>query len=131
MKLVVRDCPKCGAKLPAASAPATLECKYCGTEVEVQHDDPVVQAGATRADRSEDTRVNVSVTFLVQRKGAIELVWLDFEGGEQSFGKLGPGASRNFNTYVGHVWVLRDAASGAEVLRWAAPDQTSRQVPVR
>lgn len=129
MALVALECTRCGAKLPVAAAPV-VTCKYCGTEHARDEDDPGAH-GVTRADRSEDTRAPVTITFVSQRSGAVDLVWLDFAGRPVSYGHVPPAGERLFNTYVGHVWSLRDAATGAELLRWAARDQVPRRVPVR
>lgn len=131
MKLVAPDCTRCGAKLPVSGTAPVVTCKYCGTEHAREHDDPAVRAGVTSATRSDDTRTPVKVTFVNERAGALDLVWLDFAGGAQPYGQAAAGSSRLFDSYVGHVWSVRDAATGAEVLRWAAPDATARRVPVR
>lgn len=128
MQLIARDCPKCGAKLPATTA--TVTCKYCGTELAVAHPDPGVSAGLTNRARSEDTRAKVTITFVNARGTGLSLVWLDFAGAEKSYGDLPAGEQRVFDTYVGHVWSVRDA-SGTEVMRWAARDQVPRHVHVR
>lgn len=85
----------------------------------------------TTAIRSSDTRAPVTITFVNHRATPIDLVWLDFDGAESSYGRADPGNERRFDTYVGHVWSLRDATSGAELLRWAARDQVPRHVHVR
>lgn len=131
MKLVAPECTRCGAKLPLTAAPSVVTCTYCGAEHAREQDDPSVRAGVTSATRSDDTRAPVKVTFVNERAGALDLHWLDFAGAAQPYGRVAPGTSRLFDSYVGHVWSVRDAATGAEVLRWAAPDPTTRRVPVR
>lgn len=128
MKLVEQACVSCGAKLPVEPGASSISCKYCSTTLSIEHDDPGTRAGITTAARSDDSRAPVTITFVNRRPGPLDLVWLDFEGNEKSYGRLDPGAEKPFNTYVGHVWSLRDARD--EVLRWAARDQVPRRVNV-
>ena len=131
MKLVAPECTRCGARLPVAAPSPIVTCTYCGAEHAREHDDPAVRAGVTTSTRSDDTGTPVKVTFVNERAGALDLFWLDFAGGAQPYGQAAPGASRLFDSYVGHVWSMRDAATGTEILRWAAPDPVTRRVPVR
>ncbi len=128
MKLVEQACVSCGAKLPIGPGASSITCKYCNATFSIEHDDPGVRSGITAAARSDDTRAPVTITFVNRRAGGLDLIWLDFEGNEKSYGHLDPGAEKAFHTYVGHVWSLRDA--GKEVLRWAARDQVPRHVRV-
>jgi hypothetical protein len=127
MKLVAPECTQCGAKLRVGAGARAVTCTYCGTELTIEHEDP----GVTDATRSDDTRAPVTITFVNERAAPLELVWLDFAGAAKSYGRLEPHEPKLFNTYVAHVWSLRDAASGEEILRWAARDQVPRRVAVR
>lgn len=122
------QCSHCGATTQASSN-GSATCKYCGHPLTVAHSDLALELGRTAASRSNDTRVPVPVTF-VNRRAPVALFWLDFAGAAQPYGRLETGASKHFQTYVGHIWSVRDAESGDEVLRWAAPDQVPREVSV-
>lgn len=119
MQATSSKCDHCGAAL-AIEPGAVVRCKYCGTEHAPK--DP----GVTRAARSADTRAPVTVTFVNTGAAPVDLIWLDFEGVEKSYGGAAVGEARVFNTYVGHVWSVR--RGGREVLRWAAYDQVPRRV---
>ena len=131
MKLVARECSHCGAKLQIAPGASAVVCSYCGAHLSVELEDPGARSGVTQATRSDDTQAPVTITFVNKRHAALDLVWLDFAGAARPYGRLEPGQPRPFSTYVGHVWSLREAAGGAEVLRWAARDQVPRHVEVR
>lgn len=121
------QCSNCGAKAPAAAGESI--CKYCGTALQEDFSKLAVALGRTQATRSNDTRLAVPITFL-NRRAAVTLHWLDFEGNAQPYGRVEPQARAPFNTYVGHIWSIRDAESGRELLRWAATDQVPRQIEI-
>lgn len=131
MNLVANECSRCGAKIQVDAATPVVTCKFCGTQLAAEHDDPEVRCGLTKATRSEDTGVPVSVTFVNKVGRALDLVWLDFKGQVVDYGRVEPGQWQNFSTYIGHVWSIREAGSSDEVLRWAAPDQVTRHVLIR
>lgn len=129
MELVPRKCGQCGAPVDAAVG-GEVTCKYCGATLTID-EDPGLRRGLTRATRSEDTRAPVTITFVNANGTVLDLLWLDFEGAERSYGRIGVGEHKAFNTFVGHVWSLRQAGSAVEILRWAAHDQVPRHVTVR
>lgn len=57
---------------------------------------------------SRDGGVETKVTFVNQTAGAVSLDWVDPDGQRRPYGTIGPGESREQNTYVGHVWVVSD-----------------------
>jgi hypothetical protein len=129
MELGSRKCSTCGAAVLGADGPL-VKCKYCGAALTVD-EDPGLRRGLTRATRSEDTRAPVTITFVNAKGVALELFWLDFAGAEQGYGRIEVSQAKVFDTFVGHVWSLRDAGSAVEVLRWAAQDQVPRHVTIR
>ena len=50
---------------------------------------------------------------------------VDYEGNEISYGRIAPGAFANQHTYVGHVWLTKDA-SGADLAAFRAVEKTGR-----
>lgn len=120
-------CARCGASLPSAGAAGSeLRCRFCGLAAATNDRD----AGRTTEARSLDSRRPAAVTFVNKLNCPVEVVWLDYEGREQSYGRIELGAHRSFNTYVGHVWSLRVAGTNGEILRWAAPDERARDVAI-
>lgn|GEM_PF-6232413 len=71
-------------------------------------------------ESSPHTKVALEVTVTNTCKHDIELVWIDFDGDERSYGTLGTGVVRTLPTYLNHVWSLRGAGSQAELRRFAA-----------
>jgi hypothetical protein len=76
-------------------------------------------AGDGAITRSEDTKIPVQVRFVNRRREPVTVVWIDFAGGERSYGTIASGAELPMDTYVRHLWVFR-LSSGAEVWRWHA-----------
>jgi dipeptidyl aminopeptidase/acylaminoacyl peptidase len=61
---------------------------------------------------TRDTGPAVQETFVNRTGGPVKMFWSDFDGRLQSYGDVAPGGESQMNTYVGHVWVLTDAADG-------------------
>jgi dipeptidyl aminopeptidase/acylaminoacyl peptidase len=62
------------------------------------------------------TGPETEITFVNRTSSEIELLWLDFDGGRRSYGKLPPGGRRPQHTYAGHVWLIVDGQG--EPLAW-------------
>jgi hypothetical protein len=62
---------------------------------------------------SQGATVTATVTFHNQTNRSVDLFWADYQCKELDYGTIGPGASRLQQTYVGHVWRLRDTETGA------------------
>ena len=59
-----------------------------------------------RTLRSAHSREPTKITF-VNNSGLYRgLYWLDFKGGEKSYGGLNPGERKTFNTFRTHPWVV-------------------------
>ena len=52
----------------------------------------------------------------------VEVIWLDFEGHERSYGRLPRGGLLTQNSYIGHVWIVRAADLPAGVQAAYQPD---------
>ena len=52
------------------------------------------------------------------------VLWVDFDGGEKEYARLDELAFYNQDTYVGHRWRMRDAASGALLAEYAGDAAT-------
>jgi dipeptidyl aminopeptidase/acylaminoacyl peptidase len=50
------------------------------------------------------------LTILNHTHGTVDVYWMDFEGHRKHYGTLPPGGRLPQSTYVGHVWVVTDAA---------------------
>ncbi len=53
----------------------------------------------------EETSLKVKNTL----DDSVEVYWVDTAGERRSYGRLLPGTTKDFHTYVGHVWLLSDA----------------------
>ena len=61
-----------------------------------------------RVERSRDGGDNTEITFLNKTDKEVELVWVDAQNSQQSYGKIAPGETRRQHTFTNHVWLLRD-----------------------
>lgn len=57
-------------------------------------------------------QVPTKIVFLNQTNHAISIYWVNFEGNEELYTRLDPEGTYTPNTFVGHVWHIRDSASG-------------------
>ncbi len=53
-----------------------------------------------------------ALTFQNQRADAVELIWVDTEGRQHSYGKVEAGGRREMHTYAGHVWAVKTVEGG-------------------
>jgi len=70
--------------------------------------------GSTRPGGAADDKVGM--TFSNDTDGDVELLWLDSNGKEKSYGVVKKDASQTVQTFKGHVWVLR-GTKGQELMR--------------
>jgi hypothetical protein len=62
---------------------------------------------------SQVATLPASLTFRNQTSRSVDIFWADYQCKELSYGTLAPGASRLQQTFIGHVWRLRDTETGA------------------
>jgi hypothetical protein len=92
--------------LKQGSSSGTITPGSSGSPAEI----PTVQpSGAC----SQAAMLPVTLTFRNQTSRSVDLFWADYQCKELSYGTIGPGASHLQQTFVGHVWRLRDTATGA------------------
>lgn len=65
---------------------------------------PIAEPHPSR-DRGEETQI----TFVNETGGPVELIWIDRDGEEVSYGTIARGEERSQHTFAGHVWVARSA----------------------
>ena len=53
------------------------------------------------------------VRFVNQLTQEVECFWIAGDGTHKSYGKIKPGATSTQNTYVGHMWLIKDANGGS------------------
>ncbi|HVK25997.1 MAG TPA: hypothetical protein VM677_31960 [Actinokineospora sp.] len=70
-------------------------------------------------DRSPPSDQAVALTFINETEGPVDILWLDFEGDLTRYTSLAPDGEYLQPTYVGHIWIVRDA-DGRERMRFAA-----------
>jgi dipeptidyl aminopeptidase/acylaminoacyl peptidase len=57
---------------------------------------------------SRDGGDETEIIIVNQTAGPVSLDWIDPDGQRRPYGTVGPGESREQNTYAGHVWVVSD-----------------------
>lgn len=60
--------------------------------------------------RSGDGSVEVQLTLTNQTGETLEVIWVNFDGGEESFTRLSPSGSETITSYNTHVWRIYDGA---------------------
>ena len=58
--------------------------------------------------KSGDGDTETAILFVNGTEAEIAYYWVDDEGNEKFYGKVAPDAFVNHQTYVGHVWVIKD-----------------------
>ena len=59
--------------------------------------------------KSGDGDTETAILFVNGMETEIAYYWVDDEGNEEFYGKVAPDAFVNHQTYVGHVWLIKDA----------------------
>ena len=75
--------------------------------------------------KSEDDDTETAVLFVNGTEAEIAYYWVDYEGKEKSYGKIAPGDFVNHQTYVGHVWLIKDV-NGQNLAVFRAEGKTGR-----
>lgn len=85
---------------------------------------PAPQAAPQAApQRSYPGGAPVRITFRNDRQVAVQMLWLDYNGNEKSYGVLQPGQLFPVDTYVQHAWRFRDVGGTAQ--SWYVPVATN------
>jgi len=61
-------------------------------------------------DRSSPSTTPAAIEFVNQTGGSVNVYWLSFDGSRQFWFSLAAGRSQNQGTYIGHAWLVTDAA---------------------
>ncbi|XP_047440255.1 von Hippel-Lindau disease tumor suppressor [Mugil cephalus] len=61
--------------------------------------------------RSLNSRIPLNVVFCNLSPRVVRPMWIDYQGEPQAYNDVQPGAGRKMNTFVGHPWMFRDAAT--------------------
>ncbi|XP_013864545.1 von Hippel-Lindau disease tumor suppressor [Austrofundulus limnaeus] len=61
--------------------------------------------------RSLNSDIPVSALFCNRSTRVVRPVWINYRGMPQPYPDLQPGSARRMNTFVGHLWMFRDAAT--------------------
>ncbi|MEE6502008.1 hypothetical protein FKM82_004384 [Ascaphus truei] len=59
--------------------------------------------------RSFNSRQPSHAMFCNRSPRTVQPVWVNFQGEPQPYPTLPPGTGRRINTYLGHLWLFRDA----------------------
>ncbi|MFD5813973.1 protein kinase [Streptomyces sp. NPDC127038] len=77
--------------------------------------------------RSTDSDISTQIEFVNQRRQAVRICWLDYQGSRTFYTQLAPGMSYVQQTYVSHPWIITDTAENPIVIfhPTAAPGQAA------
>lgn len=75
--------------------------------------------------KSGDNDTETAVLFVNGTETEIAYYWVDYEGNEKSYGQIAPNAFVNHQTYIGHVWLIKDV-NGNNIAVFRAEEQTGR-----
>ena len=75
--------------------------------------------------KSEDDDTETAVLFVNGTEAEITYYWVDYEGKEKSYGRIAPSDFVNHQTYVGHVWLIKDV-NGQNLAVFRAEGKTGR-----
>ena len=75
--------------------------------------------------KSGDNDPETAVLFVNGTETEIAYYWVDYEGNEKSYGKIAPDAFVNHQTYIGHVWLIKDV-NGNNIAVFRAEERTGR-----
>ncbi len=75
--------------------------------------------------KSGDDDTETVVLLVNGTETEIASYWIDYEGKEKSYGRIAPGDFVNHQTYVGHVWLIKDVNS-RNLAVFRAEEQTGR-----
>ena len=88
---------------------------------------PQIAAGS---QCSVTTGAGVTLNIKNTCSNPVDVYWVDYQCGEKKYLTIQSGTTQAQGTYVGHVWRVRDAASGALVAEIQAPTGTTVDVSV-
>ncbi|MEY5031845.1 MAG: hypothetical protein RL354_876, partial [Planctomycetota bacterium] len=79
--------------------------------------------------RSRDGGASSGITFVNALDEAVEIVWIDARGAEKPYGSVPARGERRQQTFGGHAWMVRVAASGA-VLGYAVAAEVEKSLVI-
>nr|AHE80969.1 von Hippel Lindau E3 ubiquitin ligase [Xenopus laevis] len=69
----------------------------------------ISSTGSVPRLRSDNSRQPVPVVFCNRSPRTVQPIWVNFQGDPQSYPTLPAGRGRRMNTYLGHIWLFREA----------------------
>ena len=72
---------------------------------------------------SRRTGAETPLKFINHTAGVVELFWLDPDGIRRSYGNLAAGATRDMQTFAGHVWLVTNA-EGRTIVAFEATEKS-------
>lgn len=75
--------------------------------------------------KSGDDDTETAILLVNNTEAEIAYYWVDYEGNEKSYGKIAPDAFVNRQTYVGHIWLIKDV-DGNNLAVFRAETETGR-----
>ena len=77
--------------------------------------------------RSEDCCVDTEIVFDNRTEAEISYHWINYEGQEVEYGRVGPGEMAYQHTFASHVWIIKDVR-GTVLALFRAEDTPARAV---
>jgi hypothetical protein len=78
---------------------------------------------------SVDRGMSATLALSNLSKRNVEVYWINFEGEEEFYKRLSPGQAYDQETFIGHIWRVRDEASG-EIVEEVEVKSRDTNVPI-
>lgn len=102
---------------------AVVVAEYVTTDKESQNF-PITGGSSSGIEKSPISQNAVSLTVNNNLANTAQIFWVNYEGGEQSYGEVKPNAKWGINTGEGHIW--RFKVNGAVVSTYAATGEKNQ-----
>lgn len=71
-----------------------------------------------------------TIDFVNESSQAVQVLWIDFAGREEAFGRLDPGGDLEESTFVNHSWCIRDVHT-RRALALAVATESPQRISLR
>lgn len=112
--ILVLGIPALAAVLALGAAPASANEQTCRTLARL---------------RSINSDTSTTITFINDSREVRTVLWLDFTGTPKLFATLQPGQQANFNTFLTHPWMVRNASGRCLRILVPKPGGSTERLP--
>jgi hypothetical protein len=105
---------------------ALLDKIYSGAWQPVLYDMQLVHPAGTFSRSGSNSQI-AQLRFDNHTPGSLNIFWIDGSGAEKPFGTIAPYNHLDQQTYVGHVWLVKDS-SGKKIARFSVPSPHARAI---